>query len=65
MGAMPIPGTVGASPGGTGATDASTLNPACLGMIPSSPQHTVNVTGPIPNLRIMVRSNADTTLVDR
>ncbi len=48
-----------------GVTDASTLNPACIGNIPSSPQHTVNVTAPIPNLRIMVRSDADTTLVVR
>lgn len=48
-----------------GVTDASTLNPSCVGLIPNDPQHTVNVTAPIPNLRIMVRSNADTTLVVR
>lgn len=49
-----------------GATDASTLNPSCIGLIPNEPQHTVNVTGPIPNLRIMVNSfGQDTTLVVR
>lgn len=49
-----------------GVTDASTLNPSCIGLIPSEPQHTVNVTAPIPNLRIMVNSyGADTTLVVR
>jgi hypothetical protein len=48
-----------------GVTDASTLNPSCVGLVPNTPQHTVNVTAPIPNLRIMVRSAADTTLVVR
>jgi hypothetical protein len=47
-----------------GPIDGTTVNAACLGSIPPTPQHSVTVTAPIPNLRILVNSRgADTTLI--
>lgn len=49
-----------------GAQLASTLSSGCLGNIPMSPQHVLNVVGPFANLTIMVDGHgADPTLVVR
>jgi hypothetical protein len=49
-----------------GAQLASTLASGCLGNIPMSPQHILEVTAPMGNLTIMVNAHgADATLVVR
>jgi hypothetical protein len=47
-----------------GLRDASGMGAGCLGNIPESPQHVLNVSGALPNLTIMVNGgSSDTTLV--
>lgn len=48
-----------------GAQLASTLASGCLGNVPMSPQHVLDVTAPFSSLTITVRSSGDTTLVVR
>lgn len=49
-----------------GAQVASTLSDGCLGNVPMSPQHVLEITGPMANLTIMVQAHgADATLVVR
>lgn len=62
-GFAPDPTTATGSAGGI--TQASTLSPDCVGNISLIPNHTVTVTGPIPLLRVIVNSSADTTLAIR
>lgn len=59
--ATPVAGTAG------GPTDGSTLGDGCIGMFPTSPQHTVNVGAAIPMLRVLVNAGPsnDTTLAVR
>ncbi len=59
--ATPVAGTAG------GPTDGSTLSSECIGMFPTSPQHTVNVGAAIPMLRVLVNAGPsdDTTLAVR
>lgn len=49
---------------GGGPTAASTMNASCVGYVGLLPNHTLDVTAPM-TLRVMVRSEADTTLVVR
>ena len=60
-GFMPDPHTASGTSGG--ATDASTVNPACAGWIDSTPDHLFVAGGTFGNLRIMAHSTADITLV--
>lgn len=47
-----------------GLRDASGLGDGCLGNIPESPQHVLNVSAALPNLTILVNGgSSDTTLV--
>ena len=61
-GFTPDPMTARGTAGGT--VVSQTLDPNCrAGRVPSTPQHTVNLTQDFRNLRIMVNSEHDTTLV--
>lgn len=48
-----------------GSIAANTVNPSCAGHVSSRPDHIFTATGAFSSLRIMVRSDADTTLVVR
>lgn len=48
-----------------GSTPASTYDNACVGFIPSSPQHTLVLRRPLENLRVLVSSDFDATLMIR
>lgn len=62
-GFLPDPQTGRGAAGGP--TDASTLNPMCRGFIPASPQHTLALQSAFANLRVIVNSTTDTSLVIR
>ena len=46
-----------------GLTDATSLNPSCIGRISSDPDHALTLSAAIPNLRIFARADEDITLV--
>jgi hypothetical protein len=48
-----------------GPLQASSFDPSCSGWLPRVPNHTLRLSGPIPNLRLLVHSDIDTTLVVR
>ncbi len=48
---------------GGGPREASTINPACRGWIGMTPSHSITAAGAFPNLRILVASETDMTLV--
>lgn len=60
-GFAPDPATATGTSGG--ATDASTVNDSCAGWIAATPDHLFVASGAFANLRIMAKSDADTTLV--
>lgn len=60
-GFLPDPQTGAGTAGGPIA--ASTMSPECRGYIAAAPNHILNATGQFMNLRIVVSSTADTTLV--
>ena len=61
-GFMPDPMTARGTAGGT--VQSNSFDPNCrAGRVPSTPQHTVTLTQDFRNLRIMVNSEHDTTLV--
>lgn len=60
-GFMPDPQTATGSAGGP--VQASTMSSDCRGYINSAPNHIINATGAFANLRVIVSSSADTTLV--
>ncbi len=60
-GFVPDPHVVEGTSGG--GTDASTVNPGCNGWIAPNPDHLFAATSAFTSIRIMVRSEADTTLV--
>jgi len=62
-GFMPDPHTTTGTAGGP--VNAGTFDPSCVGSIPSAAQHTMMLGTDFRNLRIMVNSSADTTLVIR
>ncbi len=62
-GFMPDPATATGVAGGP--LSASTLDPSCRGNIPNSPQHTLMLATDFQNLRVMVHSVEDATLVIR
>lgn len=62
-GFLPDPITARGTAGGSLA--ASTLDPRCRGHIPMTPQHTVTLQSDFRNLRAIVHSAQDTTLVVR
>src|SRR5690606_35132525 len=59
----PDPHTANGAAGG--GTDASTLDPNCRGWVASRPDHLLVTSGDFANLRVMARSEQDTTLVIR
>lgn len=48
-----------------GAVSASSVNPSCAGYVSARPDHLFNATGAFANLRVLVNSTSDTTLVVR
>lgn len=48
-----------------GAVAANGVSPTCAGYVSARPDHLFNATGAFPNLRILINSSADTTLVVR
>lgn len=63
-GFMPDPHTMTGTAGGT--IRANTFDPTCNGgNIPTAPQHTMTLADDFQNLKIMVNSSRDTTLVIR
>ncbi|UJR79741.1 hypothetical protein [Sandaracinus amylolyticus] len=60
-GFLPDPSTAAGTAGGPVA--ASTMSPDCRGFIAAQPNHILNATGQFANLRIVVSSPSDTTLV--
>lgn len=46
-----------------GLTDASSLGEGCIGNIASDPDHVLNLSAAIPNLRIFAQASEDITLV--
>ncbi|MCB9630809.1 MAG: peptidase S1 [Sandaracinus sp.] len=48
-----------------GSVSASSVNPSCTGYVSARPDHLFNASGAFANLRILVNSSADTTLVVR
>ncbi|AKF10274.1 hypothetical protein [Sandaracinus amylolyticus] len=62
-GFAPDPMILAGSAGGP--TDASTLSPTCRGHVGIIPSHTLQITGPMPQLNVLVRADQDTTLVVR
>lgn len=60
-GFMPDPQTATGTAGGP--VMASTMSPDCRGYIASAPNHIINATGAFANLRVIVSSPMDTTLV--
>lgn len=60
-GFLPDPQTASGTAGGPVA--ANTMSPECRGYIAAAPNHILNATGQFMNLRIVVGSSADTTLV--
>jgi hypothetical protein len=60
-GFLPDPSVASGTAGG--AVDASTINPSCRGWISSTPDHLFVANSAFNNLRIIARSDADTTLV--
>lgn len=62
-GFAPDPTFLNGSAGGP--TDASTMSPTCRGFVPSSPSHVLVLGAAFPTLRLLVHSEADTTLVVR
>ncbi|MDQ3033350.1 MAG: hypothetical protein M3Y87_13100 [Myxococcota bacterium] len=60
-GFLPDPATSTGTAGGPVA--ASTMNPMCRGHITAAPNLVLNATGAFPNLRVIVSSQQDTTLV--
>lgn len=57
----PDPATATGTSGGT--IDAATLAPECLGTVSETPDHLFVAEGAFSNLRVMVNSQSDTTLV--
>lgn len=62
-GFAPDPMVLSGSAGGP--SQASSLDPTCRGYVGIIPSHTLQVSGAMPMLRIMARSDEDTTLVVR
>ncbi len=66
-------GTVSLSPGFTapsaqegtsgGSTDAASLDPSCVGNVSDTPDHLLELSGAIPNLRVFAHADQDITLV--
>ncbi len=48
-----------------GAVAANSVNPSCAGFVSARPDHLFNASGSFTNLRILVSSSSDTTLVVR
>jgi hypothetical protein len=62
-GFLPDPQTATGTAGGP--VPANTWSPDCRGYVAAAPNHVLNATGQFMNLRIVVSSSADTTLVVR